>query len=164
MSDPSLIDSLRAAVAARPDDHRLRLHLAEQLLTAGRAQEAVAEAGAVLAVEPQVDWSALERDLDGVIPARFAADDAAEAVTSDHDRIFDVERSGVRLVDVGGLDEVKKRLELAFLGPLRNPKLRALYGKSLRGGLLLYGPPGCGKTFLARAVAGDWMPTSSPCP
>ena len=59
----------------------------------------------------------------------------------------------------GGMDAVKKRLEAAFLAPLRNEKLRALYGKSLRGGLLLYGPPGCGKTFFARALAGEHVGT-----
>ena len=66
------------------------------------------------------------------------------------------ERAGrVTLSDVGGLDAVKQRLEASFLGPLRNPELRKMYGATMRGGLLLWGPPGCGKTFLARAVAGE---------
>jgi SpoVK/Ycf46/Vps4 family AAA+-type ATPase len=68
---------------------------------------------------------------------------------------FDVERVGLRLSDVAGMAEVKARLEASLLAPLRNPELARLYGKSLRGGLLLYGPPGCGKTFIARAVAGE---------
>jgi AAA+ superfamily predicted ATPase len=66
-----------------------------------------------------------------------------------------VEKSALTLVDVGGMEAVKRRLTVAFLAPLRNPDLRKLYGKSLRGGLLLFGPPGCGKTFIARAAAGE---------
>jgi SpoVK/Ycf46/Vps4 family AAA+-type ATPase len=197
MSDSPLIDSLAAAVAARPDDLPLRLHLAEMLLRAGRGPEAIGHAAQVLATEPAnetaqrlmsnalggappvppaapategtegtegttapggeaVDWSALESEFTGVVPPRFVpTGDEHEPVQGHGDRSFDVERSGVTLADVGGMEDVKKRLELAFLGPLRNPELRALFGKSLRGGLLLYGPPGCGKTFLARAVAGE---------
>ena len=103
-----------------------------------------------------IDWGAFEDEFSGVVPPRFAqAADESEPVVGDDDRMFDVETSSVFLADVHGMDDVKKRLEVAFLGPLRNPKLRGLYGKSLRGGLLLYGPPGCGKTFIAKAVAGE---------
>src|SRR5206468_5302285 len=69
--------------------------------------------------------------------------------------VRDIERPPVTLADVGGLQDVKERLEVAFLAPLRSPELRKLYRKDLRGGLLLYGPPGCGKGFIARALAGE---------
>lgn len=68
---------------------------------------------------------------------------------------WEVETSQVRWRDVGGMEEAKRHLQLALLGPIRNPELARAYGKVIRGGLLMYGPPGCGKTFLARATAGE---------
>ncbi|MFF3836457.1 ATP-binding protein [Streptomyces sp. NPDC001930] len=107
---------------------------------------------------PAFDWDAAEQQVQDVVGPRFLEDPQTadgDGTAGDADA-WDVDAPGaVRLADVGGMDEVKERLEAAFLAPMRNPELRRLYGKSLRGGLLLYGPPGCGKTFIARAVAGE---------
>lgn len=81
---------------------------------------------------------------------QWADSDALTEIT-----VGELSAPGARLADVGGMDEVKRRLELSFLAPLRNPELRARFGKSMRGGLMLWGPPGCGKTFIARALAGE---------
>jgi AAA+ superfamily predicted ATPase len=214
--EPTVLDSLRRAVEAMPDDVPLRLHLATMLLRAGQPDEAVRQLGAVLQRDPgnaealrllrgfgddpgpaeaaghppaagldnpaersvvppaapsgapgaaagpgqppQYDWSQAEDELRDVLPAMFIGDapgpDSASAGLEEADA-YDAEHAGLTLADVAGMTEVKQRLEAAFLAPMRNPELRRLYGKSLRGGLLLYGPPGCGKTFIARAVAGE---------
>ncbi|MDA8371301.1 MAG: ATP-binding protein [Nocardiopsaceae bacterium] len=68
---------------------------------------------------------------------------------------FPPEQAKVTLADVAGMEKVKERINAAFLMPMRNEELRKAYAKNLRGGLLLYGPPGCGKTFMAKAVAGE---------
>jgi AAA+ superfamily predicted ATPase len=101
------------------------------------------------------DWSQAEDELRDVLPTMFVGEAGSVSAGLDEAGAYDAEHTGLTLADVAGLDEVKKRLEAAFLAPMRNPELRKLYGKSLRGGLLLYGPPGCGKTFVARAVAGE---------
>ncbi|MDT0545090.1 ATP-binding protein [Streptomyces lonegramiae] len=104
------------------------------------------------------DWRAAADQVGDVVPPRFVETPLTVDGSGDPKdaAAWEVAAPGtVRLADVGGMREVKERLEAAFLAPMRNPELRKLYGKSLRGGLLLYGPPGCGKTFIARAVAGE---------
>lgn len=98
------------------------------------------------------EWADILTDepvLDAV-PLRDGADEFG-----DDDFMFEAETPDLRLADVAGMENVKRRLNLAFLAPLKNPEMMQLFGKSLRGGLLLYGAPGCGKTFIARAVAGE---------
>lgn len=69
--------------------------------------------------------------------------------------LVESEKPEENFADVGGLEDVKKKIRMNFILPLKQPELFAAYGKEAGGSLLLYGPPGCGKTFLARAVAGE---------
>ncbi len=66
-----------------------------------------------------------------------------------------VERPAVTFADVGGMEAVKEEIRAKMIHPLRHPELYKAYGKAAGGGILLYGPPGCGKTHLARATAGE---------
>lgn len=171
--DPQLIAALEAAVAADDRNVTLRCHLAELLADAGRHAEALQHAATVLQHEPghlgasavaaasaSAIGSTPPTDVPGLAPplpdtADELLDQWATSEPVVEVEIGTVSAPGVRLADVGGMDDVKRRLELSFLAPLRNPELSAQFGKSMRGGLVLWGPPGCGKTFVARALAGE---------
>ncbi|MEM2103640.1 MAG: CDC48 family AAA ATPase [Candidatus Bathyarchaeia archaeon] len=64
-----------------------------------------------------------------------------------------IEVPTVHWEDIGGLEEVKQELKEAVEWPLKNPEIFKKMGIKPPKGILLYGPPGCGKTLLARAVA-----------
>lgn len=64
-------------------------------------------------------------------------------------------KADITFSDVGGMEQVKDDIRMKIIHPLKNPDLFAAYGKKAGGGVLLYGPPGCGKTLMARATAGE---------
>lgn len=75
----------------------------------------------------------------------------------DDDEIDDrfLQKPNINFSHVGGMDAVKKEIEMKIIKPLQHPELYKAYGKKVGGGILLYGPPGCGKTYLAKATAGQ---------
>lgn len=61
--------------------------------------------------------------------------------------------TNVRWADIGGLDEVRKEVLDKIEKPLRHPEIFKKYNKGTPKGLLFYGPPGCGKTLIAKGIA-----------
>jgi len=66
-----------------------------------------------------------------------------------------MERPGINFADVGGMEPLKDEIRMKIILPLEKPEIFEAYGKKAGGGILMYGPPGCGKTLLARATAGE---------
>ena len=69
--------------------------------------------------------------------------------------VVDPEKDRVTFADVGGLADAKQAVHRTIILPFQRPDLYEQYGRRAGGGVMLYGPPGCGKTLLARATAGE---------
>ena len=98
---------------------------------------------------PSFEFDGDEDDFDDEDDSIFGFDPGPE------DKDFFMEKPDVSFKDVGGMAKVKEEIELKIIKPLENAELYAAYGKKAGGGILLYGPPGCGKTYLAKATAGE---------
>lgn len=140
------------------DVPRARALYASILGTHGEAERAVAEYQRAIAADPTVrspEFEAqfgIEADenaeiVGGRVRARADAAFAQQPLAAELPRIT--------FADVGGMEAVKDAINLKIVGPLQHPELYRAYGKTAGGGILLYGPPGCGKTYLARATAGE---------
>lgn len=79
------------------------------------------------------------------------AEETAAAVAALQDS--DVPRTTFN--DIGGMEDVIERIRMNIIYPFKNPEVFQRFKRKPGGGILLYGPPGCGKTHIARATAGE---------
>jgi SpoVK/Ycf46/Vps4 family AAA+-type ATPase len=161
-------------VESHPQTAAPRIFLARLLLTEGQRREARQHYEAALKLAGATPDKALERELyeggepmaqtaDGRAAPVSAAEETEEAERAKALRQFsndpgvdaELERPKVTFADVGGNDHVKEEIRMKIIYPMQNPDLFRAYGKKIGGGMLLYGPPGCGKTLISRATAGE---------
>ena len=139
------------------------LLLAARVYLASGEQAAAARVyGRAVAAAPTLADADLARRLSGGAPETTAApppEDELVFVTAGEEAApppsSDVERPQLTFKDVGGMDKLKDEIRMKIIHPLTHPEIYRAYGKTLGGGILMYGPPGCGKTHLARATAGE---------
>ncbi|HEY4058837.1 MAG TPA: ATP-binding protein [Kofleriaceae bacterium] len=145
------------------DEPEVLLVRARILFDEGEQKAAIAAYDKAIAANPALE----DRDLRAAISAKvtthgkegegfklrvIANDDTTD---SDLGRLLQPEQPPLTFADVGGLDEIKTAIEKRIILPFQKPALFAKYKKKAGGGILMYGPPGCGKTLLARATAGQ---------
>ncbi len=154
-----ILERLARALDLAP---RVRVLYARLLLRGGEVQRAVQEYRRAIELDP----AAAEADLADRLGVRAgeATDERAEVVEgrvrAAWEDVLDaaaetLERPTIAFRDVGGMESVKDEVRIKIIQPLEHPELYRAYGKPIGGGILMYGPPGCGKTHLARATAGE---------
>lgn len=142
-----------------------RLDLARAYLLIGERERGLATYRQAIEQNPALEDRRLEAELNAQVirldPNRRSAErKVAQDANDDTDesevvRLLHPEAQRVTFADVGGLDEVKKQIHRRIILPFQKPSLFERFRRKAGGGILLYGPPGCGKTLIARATAGE---------
>ncbi|MFD3402193.1 tetratricopeptide repeat protein [Kribbella sp. NPDC058693] len=120
-----------------------RLALLRNLLEAARQQGVVEGTGR------------LQQLVDGMIAERSGVRIKVGPEAEPDPLGTDAPKETATFDQVGGMEEIKRVIHRMVILPLSRPELYEKYGRKSGGGVMLYGPPGCGKTLLARATAGE---------
>jgi len=134
------------------------LLFAQCLLSEGKKEEAKLTYLDLIQQHPQLASDVLNDEFDVLPPEqqerpRLRVVEKSEVL--DLSDFVELPHAKVDFSDVVGLSKVKKQIERKIIMPYKKPSMYQRFKKKVGGGVLLYGPPGCGKTLIARATAGQ---------
>jgi transitional endoplasmic reticulum ATPase len=116
----------------------------------GNLDSAVADFEKALELSP--DLGEAKAHLDAVKAKKTQGGEDASKAGND---IKMLQKPKMNFNDVAGMKKMKDEIKESIVYPMINPELAKKYGKLAGGGILMYGPPGCGKTYIVKAAAGE---------
>lgn len=155
----SLEQSLRLLQSKHPKVLLLKAKVLFAMDDFGQAKEAYLQAIQKspsledIEFESKLNVENSQKPLENQVKLRVISNDDTDDI--EITRIIQPKQENVTFAEVGGLEQVKKQIRRKIITPFIKPSLFNRFRKKVGGGILLYGPPGCGKTLLARATAGE---------
>ena len=154
-----------ALAVCQDADPRCRIMRARALLELNRQKEARELYHSALQKNAALEDKELAALLDARVVEKVQADSSKvtrlRVIANDNtdgtelNRLLMPLEQQVTFSDVGGLEDIKHQIRRKIILPFQKPSIFKKFRKQAGGGILMYGPPGCGKTLLARATAGE---------
>ncbi len=152
--DDQLLESLRKVYQSNPEDLDFKKYFALELYKKSELKDARALLSEVFEVDKDLNVEHALND----IALKLEPESRKLGFVTSEDEKPEVEipkKNLLTFANVAGMDAIKEAIRTDIIYPFQHPEIYAKYNKQAGGGILMFGPPGCGKTYIARASAGE---------